>query len=31
MRSGTFDRGTQLGPWTTDDKAGAPYRITDLG
>ncbi|MBZ4488080.1 hypothetical protein LQ938_11615 [Microbacterium sp. cx-55] len=26
MRSGSFDRGRQIGNWTTYDGAGAPYR-----
>ena len=28
MRSGTFDRGRQIGVWTTYDKAGAPHKET---
>lgn len=31
MRSGTLDRGAQVGEWTTYDKAGAPYKVTDMG
>lgn len=31
MRSGTFDHGVQVGEWTTYDKAGAPYKVTDMG
>ncbi|WP_137846218.1 hypothetical protein [Microbacterium sp. 2FI] len=28
MRSGTFDRGRQVGVWTTYDKTGAPHKET---
>ena len=28
MRSGTFDRGAQVGEWTTYDKKGIPYKTT---
>ena len=31
MRSGGFDRGTQVGKWTTYDRAGHPHRVTDFG
>ncbi|GAB3617437.1 hypothetical protein GCM10027416_19940 [Okibacterium endophyticum] len=31
MRSGTFDRGRQIGIWTTYDKGGAPYKETSFG
>ena len=30
MRSGTFDRGQQVGLWTTYDKFGAPYKETSF-
>ena len=31
MRSGTFDKdGTQIGEWTTYDKAGAVYKVADM-
>lgn len=30
MRSGTFDRGQQVGFWTTYDKFGAPYKETSF-
>lgn len=30
MRSGSFDRGTQVGLWTTYDRHGAPYKETDF-
>lgn len=28
MRSGHFERGTQVGEWTTYDKDGAVYKVT---
>ena len=28
MRSGHFDRGAQVGEWTTYDKDGAVYKVT---
>ncbi|GAA1986905.1 hypothetical protein [Microbacterium pumilum] len=28
MRSGTFDRGRQVGVWTTYDRSGAPHKET---
>jgi antitoxin component YwqK of YwqJK toxin-antitoxin module len=28
MRSGTFERGTQVGIWTTYDQQGHPYKET---
>jgi len=31
LRSGTFDRGRQVGQWTTYGKAGAPYQTTVMG
>ncbi|WP_430593547.1 toxin-antitoxin system YwqK family antitoxin [Humidisolicoccus flavus] len=31
MRSGTFDHGAQVGEWTTYDKQGAVYKVTDKG
>jgi antitoxin component YwqK of YwqJK toxin-antitoxin module len=31
MRSGSPDRGRQVGIWTTYDKAGIPYKDTDCG
>ena len=31
MRSGSFDRGRQVGLWTTYDKAGDPYKETRFG
>lgn len=30
MRSGTFDREQQVGEWTTYDKAGVPYKVTQM-
>lgn len=30
MRSGSFDRGVQVGEWTTYDKHGAPYKVTQM-
>jgi antitoxin component YwqK of YwqJK toxin-antitoxin module len=29
-RSGSFDRGCQVGEWTTYDQGGAPYKITRM-
>jgi antitoxin component YwqK of YwqJK toxin-antitoxin module len=31
MRTGTFDRGRQLGPWKTFDRAGQLVKETDFG
>ena len=31
MRSGSFDRGRQVGVWTTFDRAGAPHKETLFG
>jgi len=31
MRSGSLDRDAQVGEWTTYDKSGAPYKVTDFG
>lgn len=31
MRSGSFDRGRTVGEWTTYDRSGAPYKVTDKG
>ncbi|MGY1688731.1 toxin-antitoxin system YwqK family antitoxin [Geodermatophilus sp. SYSU D01105] len=31
LRSGSFDRGREVGEWTTYDKSGAPYKVTDRG
>jgi len=31
LRSGRFERGEQVGPWTTYDRAGKPHRVTDFG
>ena len=30
MRSGFFDRGEQVGEWTTYDKTGAVYKVTTM-
>jgi antitoxin component YwqK of YwqJK toxin-antitoxin module len=30
MRSGHFDRGAQVGQWTTYDKAGKVYKVTTI-
>lgn len=30
MRSGSFDRGRQIGTWTTYDRSGAPHKETHL-
>ncbi|MGY1809349.1 toxin-antitoxin system YwqK family antitoxin [Blastococcus sp. SYSU D00669] len=31
LRSGHFDRGRQVGEWTTYDRSGAPYKVTAMG
>ena len=31
MRSGTFDHGRTVGTWTTYDRDGTPYKITEKG
>jgi antitoxin component YwqK of YwqJK toxin-antitoxin module len=31
MRTGTFDRGRQVGTWTTFDRAGKTVKLTDFG
>ena len=31
MRSGTFDAGRTVGTWTTYDRAGVPYKVTEKG
>lgn len=31
MRSGSFDRGRQVGTWTTYDRGSAPVKVSDLG
>jgi hypothetical protein len=31
LRAGSFDRGRQVGEWTTYDRSGAPFTVTDLG
>ncbi|MFW3170265.1 toxin-antitoxin system YwqK family antitoxin [Geodermatophilus sp. CPCC 206100] len=31
LRSGHFDRGRGVGEWTTYDKSGAPYKVTQRG
>jgi antitoxin component YwqK of YwqJK toxin-antitoxin module len=31
LRSGSFDRGAQVGEWTTYDRQGRPYKVTRLG
>ncbi|WP_235560311.1 toxin-antitoxin system YwqK family antitoxin [Microbacterium sp. Leaf288] len=31
MRSGSFDRGRQIGVWTTYDRSGAPHKETQFG
>ena len=31
MRTGTFDRGRQVGRWTTFDRAGKTVKVTDFG
>ncbi len=30
MRSGYFEEGVQVGQWTTYDKHGAVYKVTDM-
>lgn len=30
MRSGTYNDGIQVGEWTTYDKAGEIYKVTDM-
>lgn len=30
LRSGYFDKGEQTGEWTTYDKKGAVYKVTDM-
>lgn len=30
MRSGYFERGEQIGQWTTYDKLGAVYKVTTI-
>ena len=30
LRSGAFDRGRQVGEWTTYDKAGKIYKVTTV-
>jgi antitoxin component YwqK of YwqJK toxin-antitoxin module len=30
LRSGHFDAGEQCGTWTTYDKAGMPYKVTQI-
>jgi antitoxin component YwqK of YwqJK toxin-antitoxin module len=30
MRSGHFEGGVQVGEWTTYDKTGAVYKVTDM-
>jgi antitoxin component YwqK of YwqJK toxin-antitoxin module len=31
MRTGAFERGRQVGPWTTFDRAGKHVKVTDFG
>ena len=31
MRSGFFEHGRNVGEWTTYDRSGAPYKVTDRG
>ena len=31
MRTGTFDRGRQVGEWTTFDRTGKTVKVTDFG
>ena len=31
MRTGSFDRGRQVGPWTTFDRTGTVVKVTDFG
>ncbi len=30
LRSGSFEAGRQVGEWTTYDRSGAPYKITQM-
>jgi hypothetical protein len=30
MRSGYFDKGNQIGKWTTYDKEGNSYKVTEI-
>ncbi|RBY96006.1 hypothetical protein DQ237_12855 [Blastococcus sp. TF02-8] len=30
LRSGYFDGGRQTGEWTTYDRSGAPYKVTQM-
>lgn len=30
MRSGHFEEGVPVGKWTTYDRAGAVYKVTDM-
>ena len=30
LRSGFFERGEQVGDWTTYDAKGAPYKVTQI-
>jgi hypothetical protein len=30
LRSGTFEAGEQIGTWTTYDKKGAVYKVTEM-
>ena len=30
LRSGHFDRGEQVGEWTTYDASGEPYKVTQM-
>jgi len=30
LRSGQFERGEQVGEWTTYDASGAPYKVTRI-
>ncbi len=30
LRSGWFENGEQCGEWTTHDKAGMPYKVTQI-
>ncbi|MBC2778391.1 toxin-antitoxin system YwqK family antitoxin [Parasphingopyxis marina] len=30
LRSGHFDKGEQVGEWTTYDREGAPYKVTQM-
>ena len=30
LRSGYFDAGRQVGEWTTYDRSGAPYKVTQM-